>query len=300
MRNNKSQSSPNSKRAKHGGPAKRPHASSPLTARTVSSPQSFTDAPKLGRGNPRPLQDEASKMGARIVTGFHACAEALKVRPKDIDRLFLKKGFQSDSSLKELYHKALSHQVPVEEKTEDFFANYAKTHQGILLLARAKPELNWEKLLTQPRACVVFLDGVEDPHNLGAVLRTAWLMGADAIFIPEDRSAKLSASVHKVASGGVEHVPLVTVPSFQPALKKLKENGFWVFGLGAESAKPMFSLKIPEKIVWVLGSEESGMRSTTQRECDEIVSIPQTSNAASYNVSVVVGMVLLETKRQQK
>jgi 23S rRNA (guanosine2251-2'-O)-methyltransferase len=117
---------------------------------------------------------------------------------------------------------------------------------------------------------------------------------------PEDRSVGLSPTVHKVACGGVEHVPFEQYSQFHPKLEELKKQGYWVFGLSHKAEKNLFEIKIPEKVIWVLGAEDKGLRTTTERVCDELVCLPQADAAASYNVSVAAGMTLIETLRQRQ
>ena len=145
---------------------------------------------------------------------------------------------------------------------------------------------------------VLALDGVEDTQNLGAVLRTSWLMGVNGIIIPEDRAVGLTASVHKVACGGAEHVPIHRTNQFNTPFEHLKKAGFWVFGLSHTAKRSIYDLQIPEKVIWVLGAEDKGLRTTTEKACDELVYIPQVSPTASYNVSVSAALALAETKRQ--
>ncbi len=123
-------------------------------------------------------------------------------------------------------------------------------------------------------------------------------MGVEAVLLPSDRAVGLVPTVHKVSCGGVEHVPVIEVPNLSNVLSGLKDKGYWVFGLAAGGKQTMETVKIPEKIVWVLGAEDKGLRTTTERSCDELISIPQSDNAASYNVSVATGVALYETRRQ--
>ena len=142
------------------------------------------------------------------------------------------------------------------------------------------------------------LDGIEDPHNLGAILRTSWLTGVHGVLIPEDRAVGLTPTVHKVACGGVEHVPVEETTNFSNYAEDLKKKGYWIYGLSPRGKKSIFELDLPEKVVWAIGAEDKGMRVTTERLCDELVFIPQSSASASYNASVATAMALTETLRQ--
>jgi 23S rRNA (guanosine2251-2'-O)-methyltransferase len=234
----------------------------------------------------------------RIVIGTHAIAETLTVRPKAVAMAWIKQGYESATDLRELFETLKGLKIKVEVKplgTMDRFGG----HQGAALMLKEVPELDWARLKDKKISKIMLLDGIEDPHNLGAVLRTSWLMGVDAVLIPQDRSVGLSPSVHKVACGGAEHVPVEICANFTNTLEELKKMGYWVFGLSHEGKKTLFDLKLPEKVVWAVGSEEKGLRTTTERLCDELVQIPQVSAAASYNASVAAAMALTETFRQQ-
>src|SRR5690606_29125276 len=141
-------------------------------------------------------------------------------------------------------------------------------------------------------------DQVSDPHNLGAVLRSAWLLKAQAVLVPQDRAVSVTPTVSKVAQGGVEHVPVVEVSPLDQELKRLKDLGFWIFGMSHKATGSLFTMKLPDKVVWVLGAEGSGLRKPVEKACDELISIPQTAADASFNVSVAAGLALAESYRQ--
>jgi 23S rRNA (guanosine2251-2'-O)-methyltransferase len=234
----------------------------------------------------------------RVSLGFHAVREAVKVRKHDIARLLVRKNWESSKDLQDIVREARRLNIDVEERSSENLDKFGHNNQGVACEIKGRPSLGLQELGAGVDSTVLALDGVEDPHNLGAILRTAWLMGVEAILIPTDRAVGLVPTVHKVSCGGVEHVPLIEVPNLSNALTALKEKGFWVFGLASGGANTLSQIKIPEKIIWVLGAEDKGLRTTTERACDELVSIPQIDNAASYNVSVATGITLYETRRQ--
>lgn len=233
----------------------------------------------------------------RTVTGTHAINELLRVRPKSIQMAWLKQGWESSQELKELAQELKSKNIKFEARAAGFLDKFAQSNQGAILFSSQRPEIQWQNLDQETHAKIMLLDGLEDPHNLGAIVRTSWLMGVNGIMIPEDRSVGLTSSVHKVACGGVEHVPIESHVNFTNSIEKLKKQGFWVFGLSHLGTRSIFDLKIPEKVVWCVGSEDKGLRSTTERLCDELVQIPQVSAAASYNASVAAAIALTETVR---
>lgn len=274
----------------------------------------FADAQKSARTSgkpapkgapPRAPEAKPSRSGFieipknhRVLIGTHAILEAIATHPKHCKELWMKQGWESSQDLKkiaqDLRHQGLSPKV-VPDSTLDRFGS----HQGAILTVDFRPEIDWSELERAREATVLVLDGIEDPHNLGAILRTSWLMGVKGLLIPEDRAVGLTATVHKVACGGAEHVPVEETTNFAGHLETLKKQGYWVFGLSHKGKRTLFDQNIPEKVVWCVGAEDKGLRSTTERLCDELVSIPQVSAAASYNASVATAIALTETLRQR-
>lgn len=240
-----------------------------------------------------------SSMPLRISLGIHAVKEVLKVRPTEIFKLIIRKNWESSQDLQDLMRDAKKYNITIEERAAEALDRIGTHHQGVVCEIKDRSKENSITALGKGESSVILvLDGVEDPHNLGAILRTAWLMGVEAIILPLDRAVGLTPTVHKVSCGGVEHVPVIRVPNLGLAMDQLKENGFWIYGLAAAGSKTIGQLKISNKVVWVLGAEDKGLRSTTEKACDDLVSIPQLDNAASYNVSVATGITLYETRRQ--
>jgi 23S rRNA (guanosine2251-2'-O)-methyltransferase len=235
----------------------------------------------------------------RTITGSHAVQEVIQVRPKTIQMAWLRQGWESSQDLKELAKELKSRNIKQEVKPAGFLDKFASSNQGAILFSSARPLLDWKALEQATIAKIMILDGIEDPHNLGAIVRTSWLMGVDGILIPEDRSVGLTSTVHKVACGGAEHVPVEAHVNFSNPVEDLKKMGFWVFGLSHLGKRSLLELQIPEKVVWCVGSEDKGLRTTTERLCDELVRIPQVSAAASYNASVAAAIALTETVRVQ-
>jgi 23S rRNA (guanosine2251-2'-O)-methyltransferase len=259
---------------------------------------------KGGSRGPSSREDKAKGGGPtwprewRAIIGNHAIMEVLKVRPKSLKQVWLKQGWESMSDLNELGQEMKSRGVKIESVPAAFLDKVSPSHQGAAVFSDRTPEVNWELINKAETGRFLVLDGIEDPQNLGAILRTAWLMNVLGVMIPEDRSVGLTATVHKVACGGVEHVPVERTSNFANPLEDLKKNGYWVFGLSHEGERDLFDLQIPEKVVWCIGSEEKGLRIPTERLCDELIRIPQLSAAASYNASVATAIALTETYRQ--
>ena len=234
----------------------------------------------------------------RHVAGTHAIKELLLKRPKSVQAVLVQNTWKSSADLREIVDSLNTLKIKFEEKSEAQLFQLCHSHQGAVAFSNETPEFKYQDLGWQNHGLIVALDGVEDPHNLGAVLRTSWLMGVHGVITPDDRAVGLTATVSKVACGGVEHVPIYRNNQFQQPFETLKQAGFWVYGLSHRAKKTIYDIKFPEKVIWVLGSEDKGLRSTTEKVCDELVSIPQLSADASYNVSVSAALAIAETKRQ--
>jgi 23S rRNA (guanosine2251-2'-O)-methyltransferase len=177
-------------------------------------------------------------------------------------------------------------------------------HQGVAAEIVPLPPWNEDDLLAalaQARAPLLLaLDGVQDPHNLGACLRSADACGALAVIVPKDRAAQLNATVRKVAAGAAETTPVVAVTNLVRTLKLLKEAALWVVGADAEAGKPAWQVDLTGGVVLVLGAEGAGLRRLTQEQCDFLVRLPQLGALESLNVSVAAGMLLYECVRQRE
>lgn len=234
----------------------------------------------------------------RVVIGTHAINEVLKVRHSKVKGMWIRQGGETSGDLRDMYELALKYKVKVELKPDGALEKFGPSQQGAAIFVEGHLELDPKKLDKHDKSVVLMLDGIEDPHNLGAIMRTSWLVGAHGVLIPEDRAVGLTPTVHKVACGGVEHVPLLATTNFAKYAEELKEKGYWIFGLSPRGKKSIFELDLPDKVIWAIGAEDKGLRVTTERLCDELVFIPQASSSASYNASVATAMALTETLRQ--
>ena len=162
----------------------------------------------------------------------------------------------------------------------------------------ARPAAGRVDTLTEPPLLLI-LDGITDPHNLGACLRVADAMGVHAVIAPKDKSAGLNATVSKVACGAAEVVPYITVTNLARTLRQLKERDIWIVGTDMDGSSDLFHFTAPPAVAWVMGAEGDGMRRLTREHCDMLVSIPMLGSVQSLNVSVSAGMVLAETQRQR-
>lgn len=263
----------------------------------AENPSSGRSSAFAGRSGGAPKEDSVPRSW-RAIIGHHAIREALQCHPHMAKVLWIKTGFESSQDLRDIYETAQHHEIKTEVLADTRFDRFGTSHQGAALYLDGGPKFDIEGLRNFTEAKVVVLDGIEDPHNLGAILRTSWLLDVQGILIPQDRAVGLTPTVHKVACGGAEHVPVLETSNFANPIQELKDQGFWVFGLSHKAKKTVFDMTLPEKVVWVVGAEDKGLRVNTERLCDELVSIPQVSAGASYNASVAAAIALSETARQ--
>jgi len=239
------------------------------------------------------------------LTGIHAVKEALEAR-RPIDRIAIAKGRQ-DTRVEEIVQLARKQGVPVrfEDRGElDRLAN-AKDHQGVVALAAARAAATLEDILAIANASpgqkglIVLLDGVEDPHNLGAIVRTALAAGAHGVVIPERRAAGLTDTVARASAGALAHLPVAKVTNLVRTMEELKEAGYWLVGLDEQGDKNYTEVDYTSLTGIVLGSEGQGLHQLTRKRCDFVVSLPTTGPVKSLNVSVAAGVVLFEALRQR-
>jgi 23S rRNA (guanosine2251-2'-O)-methyltransferase len=208
-----------------------------------------------------------------------------------------------DSRLQSILDYAIRKKVRIEEVSREKLDNLSDTghHQGII--AFAQPNVQWsiDKVLeeTGKDICLLMLDRVQDPHNLGAILRTSEAAGVDGIIIPKKGSASLSPTVHRVSMGGSLRVP-VWERSFYPVLKKLKEDGLFIIGVDSTASKSIYDDNLAVPAVFIIGGEDRGISPTLLEKCDKIVRIPMMGQLQSLNVSVATAVVLYERLRQQE
>jgi 23S rRNA (guanosine2251-2'-O)-methyltransferase len=242
--------------------------------------------------------------GTRVVYGLHAVSAALKRRPAAVLEVFLDTA-RTDPRARRVVDLAKAAGVRLHEANAKQLDGFAKggRHQGVaafvegVALAASLDEVLGE--LVEP-AFLLILDGVQDPHNLGACLRVADAMGVHAVVAPKDRATGLTATVHKVASGAAETVPFVAVTNLARTLRDLKDKGIWVVGAASSEAAALFEAKLSGPLAMVMGAEGEGMRRLTRDTCDELICIPMLGQVESLNVSVAAGICLYEARRQRR
>jgi 23S rRNA (guanosine2251-2'-O)-methyltransferase len=238
-----------------------------------------------------------------VVYGFHAVTARIRHRPSSI-REILVDANRHDPRLKRLLEAAAEQGVIVHagaSKRLDDMAGSGR-HQGIVALVDAISETrSLEEVLASvgEAALILVLDGVTDPHNLGACLRVADALGAHAIVAPKDRAVGVTATVEKVASGAAQTVPYIVVTNLARELRSMNEHGVWTVGTSLAARSPLGKCDLSRPVALVLGAEGQGLRRLTEKTCDELVGIPMMGTVESLNVSVAAGICLYEARRQR-
>jgi len=230
-----------------------------------------------------------------ILSGIHPVAEALRAR-HPLDRVLIAQG-SGGPRLQEIIDIARRNSVPVRFEPRSALDRLAgsSAHQGVVAMGAARRYSDLESVLGSD--LLVVLDGVEDPHNLGAIIRTAHAAGAGAVVIPERRAASLTDVVAKAAAGALEHLPVVRVTNINRALEELKEHGFWIYGLDERGPELYHAIDFAGRAVVVLGGEGKGLHDQVRKHCDILLRIPMRGKISSLNVSVAAGIVLFELRK---
>jgi len=239
--------------------------------------------------------------------GFHAVLAAAEVHPERLLEVWVERG-RHDARTAALLERLASAGVRVQRAEAAALERKAGSahHQGVVARYRPPPPLGLGDLdgLAAPRedtpALFLALDGVTDPHNLGACMRTAHAAGARAVVVPKDRAAPLTPAARKAASGAAERLPLVVVPNLGQALERLKRLELWVWGLAGEGTQVLYDAPLSRPCTLVLGAEGRGLRRIVRQHCDGLLRIPMAPGAESLNVSVAAGVALFEAVRQRR
>jgi 23S rRNA (guanosine2251-2'-O)-methyltransferase len=236
----------------------------------------------------------------RYLHGFHAVTARLRQRPDSIRAVHVAAG-RHDARLRELVERAQEAGCTVHVMGDDRLAQMAGTdrHQGVVAVVDAAlPHVTLDDVLAtlaEP-ALLLVLDGVTDPHNLGACLRSADAFGAHAVVVPKDRAVGVNATVAKAASGAADTIPVVTVTNLARALREMKDAGVWLLGADA-GGESLFDADVGGPVAWVLGAEGAGLRRLTRESCERSVGIPLLGSVESLNVSVAAGICLYASRR---
>ena len=241
----------------------------------------------------------------KVLFGFHAVGVRLKTSPASVIEVFFDPS-RRDARMRQFQERAKEAQVKLIEADGMRLAQLCGNHghQGVVArvhpidIARSLDEC-LDALPQQQPALLLVLDGITDPHNLGACLRVADGAGVHAVIAPKDHAVGINATVAKVASGAAETVPYFMVTNLARTLNELKERNIWITGTSDDAPSSLYEVDLTPSIAWVLGAEGSGMRQLTRKTCDQLVRIPMAGGVDSLNVSVASGICLYETVRQR-
>lgn len=252
---------------------------------------------------PRKPKIEATHSLAGVF-GFHAVTSLIRHRARHIAYIWVQQG-RDDARMQELVEAAQAANIKIEvQPRETLDRETDGVHQGVVAWVhprQAGSESDLEQLLEQTETppLLLVLDGVTDPHNLGACLRTADAAGAAAVIVPRDKSAGLNPTVRKVACGAAEVLPLIQVTNLARTLRSLRDYGVWVLGTAGEAEQLIYQVDLTRPVALVMGAEGRGMRRLTREHCDELVRLPMAGEVSSLNVSVASGVALYEAVRQR-
>lgn len=245
---------------------------------------------------------------SEITCGIHAVRHALKNVATNVLEMWVQENKKTARGISEILELAKDSHVAVQfvaNKTLDKLSHQAN-HQGVVIRRKIEAlnsKIDLKSVLEiedGEKALFLVLDGVQDPHNLGACLRTADAVGVRAIILPRDRAVGLNETVRKVACGAAENTPVVHVTNLSRALREMQDAGIWVIGTADEAENTIYEEDLTSSIALVMGSEGQGLRQNTRKHCDKLVNIPMTGVVESLNVSVAAGVCLYEARRQRR
>ena len=240
-----------------------------------------------------------------MLFGLHPVEAAVRSSSRTLDRVVVARE-RKDERLERLLHLCRAAGVQVSLEPREQLTRLARTdaHQGVLAMVQSRKLLAIEDLLDSPKEqgyrFLLALDGVEDPHNLGAILRTCDAAGVDGVVVPERRSAPLNATVAKTSAGASEHVRIAQVTNIVRSLEEAKHRNFWIVGLDERGSMDYADFDFRSDVVLVLGREGSGMHDLVKRTCDHLLRIPMAGTVSSLNVSVAGAVVIYEAMRQRR
>jgi 23S rRNA (guanosine2251-2'-O)-methyltransferase len=237
-----------------------------------------------------------------LIFGFHSVEAIFASEPERFIEIYALKG-RDDKRLSPIIEEARKFGISVQFMQRKALDNKSKgeQHQGIIANVIAAPTFNEKDAIIarEETPFLLVLDGITDPHNLGACLRSADAAGVHAIIVPKDKSAKLNGTARKVACGAAETVPLIQVTNLARTLREIKDAGVWVVGTAGETDVHVFDANLTGPMAIVMGAEGEGMRRLTREHCDVLVKIPMAGTVSSLNVSVATGICLFEVLRQR-
>lgn len=238
------------------------------------------------------------------IYGRNPVLEALETRPQQIEKIYFRRGIKQHS-ISEILNLASSHRIPVSEVPgSKLFELAGKVNdQGVVAAVSMADYIEFEEWLTEcipnPDTAVLLLDEIEDPHNFGAILRTAAAAGFCGVIVPKHRQAPVNAVVYKTSAGTVGRIPIIRAVNLNQAILSLKEEGFWIAGLDSGGTSLLWEQPFDMPMAFVIGNEGRGLRKKTSEHCDFLLSIPMDHNVESLNASVSAALVCYEWRRQR-
>tara|TARA_B100001057_G_scaffold498079_1_gene604027 strand:+ start:4281 stop:5027 length:747 start_codon:yes stop_codon:yes gene_type:complete len=242
-----------------------------------------------------------TKSNQELVCGLNVVKEIIKIRPKSVKNLFI--GRSNKERFKSLIEKAEKEEIIINEESKEFFEENFKdiNHQNVALICNKRTEeseMFLERFKEKSELRLLILDGLSDPHNMGACLRSAAAASVDAVIVPKNRSCHLTPTVRRISSGASELIPFVIVTNLVRTIDFLRRNGVTVYGSDLEANKTHDEVIYPPKLALVIGSESKGIRRLTKENCDELIMIRMSDKVESLNASVSTGIMLFEIQRQ--
>lgn len=248
-----------------------------------------------------------------VIFGFHAIYALLTTYPEKVVQIFCQAG-REDKRMLAILDIAKRQSIPIHTMSKnklDHTVDFA-VHQGIVAEIKTRTSLTEQDLFqllakraiesesTQQPAFLLLLDEIQDPHNLGACLRSANAAGVDAVIIPQDRSVSITPAVRKIAAGAADITPVITVTNLANTLRKLKKTGMWLYGLDEAATELIYNTQLTGSLGLIVGAEGKGLRRLTRELCDGLIAIPMLGSVSSLNVSVAAGVCLFEAVRQRQ
>ncbi|MDM9584687.1 23S rRNA (guanosine(2251)-2'-O)-methyltransferase RlmB [Nostoc sp. GT001] len=273
-------------------------------ARKIDSNPSYGNSRQRNSSFSQPSVSTPTEEDSDLIYGRHPVLSALQ-NQRNLNRLWITTRLRYDPSFHHFLLQAKENGTVIDEvepKRLDYLTNGAN-HQGVVAQIAPYAYIELPDLIEQCKsvtdAVIVVADGITDPHNLGAIIRTAEAIGAQGLVIPQRRASGITSTVMKVAAGALENFAVARVVNLSRSLEELKEAGFWIYGTAASGSEPLHTVNFTGPIVLVIGSEGEGLGMLTQRSCDFLVSIPLQGKTPSLNASVAAGMALYEIYRQR-
>lgn len=294
---------------RHSSPKRRsqPPGSAPknLDSLTFSSASDRAPRDSFVSQTTVPSPADRSEEDTDLLYGRHSVLAALE-GDRTLNRIWITSRLRYDPRFHPLLIQAKAAGTVIDEVDHRRLSQLTQgaNHQGVVAQSAPYEYLEFEELVLKAKSSadlplLIAADSITDPHNLGAIIRTAEALGAQGLIIPQRRSVGITSTVSKVAAGALETFPVTRVVNLSRALEQLKEEGFWIYGTAANAGNPVHQVKFDRAVVLVIGSEGEGLALLTQRHCDALVSIPLSGHTQSLNASVAAGMVLYEVFRQR-